>query len=143
MAQINDDDAELQQYHELCAYTLTHPDPAFLHQHVVDAFAAQHANERTKPITLVFALVGLYLHVEKGQSGKQVQHVHTLLARSRKNWPRIDAPLDRGDVTVSDIVRVPAGPARDAMIHTWCASVWAAYRTCRDQVAALIQAELA
>jgi Family of unknown function (DUF5946) len=140
---MNDNDAELQQYHELCGYSLTRRDPAFLHQHVVDAFAAQCANERTKPITLTFALVGLYLHVEKNQTGKQVQRVHMLLAQHRKNWPHFDLPVARGDVTVSDVMSVPAGLARDAMIDTWCASVWAAYRACRDQVAELIQTELA
>jgi hypothetical protein len=129
---MNDNDAELQQYHELCGYSLTQRDPAFLHQHVVDAFAAQRANERTKPITLTFALVGLYLHVEKNQTGKQVQRVHMLLARHRTNRPRFDLPIARGDVTVSDVMSVPAGPARDAMINKWCASVRAAYRACRD-----------
>jgi Family of unknown function (DUF5946) len=137
------DNAELQQYHELCAYSLTHSDPAFLHQHVVDAFAAQCANESTKPITLTFALIGLYLHVEKRQSGRQVQRVHMLLARRRKDWPRFDLPFDRGDVTVSDVMHVPAGPARDTMIDTWCACVWAAYRARHAQVAELIQTELA
>jgi hypothetical protein len=29
-------------YNELAFYTLSHPDPAFLHQHVVDAYAAQY-----------------------------------------------------------------------------------------------------
>lgn len=53
--------AEIDIDHEFTCYTLAHRDPAFLHQHVVDAFAAQHADDSTKPITLVFALVGLYL----------------------------------------------------------------------------------
>jgi uncharacterized protein DUF5946 len=61
----------------LSAYTLTHSDPAFIHQHVVDAFAAQSADDTTKPITLTFALVGLYLHVEKGRTGRRVQLVHS------------------------------------------------------------------
>jgi hypothetical protein len=140
---MNENNAELQQYYELCAYSLTHRDPVFLHQHVLDAFAAQRADERTKPITLTFALVGLYLHVEKNQTGKQVQRIHILLAAHRKNWPRFDLPVARGDETVSDVMRVPAGPDRDAMIDQWCASVWAAYRACHDQVAELIQTELA
>jgi hypothetical protein len=140
---MSDIDAELQQHHELCAYSLTHRDPAFLHQHVVDAFAAQRATASTKPITLTFALVGLYLHVEKNQTGKQVQRVHVLLARRRKNWPRFDLPVVRGAVTVSDVMGAPAGRARDAMIDMWCASVWAAYHASREQVAELIRTELA
>jgi hypothetical protein len=50
--------AEQDAYDELQCYTLAHPDPAFLHQHVVDAWAAQHADERTKPIGLTFVLIG-------------------------------------------------------------------------------------
>jgi uncharacterized protein DUF5946 len=136
-------EVEVQQYHELCAYSLGHGDPAFIHQHVVDAFAAQRANDGTKPITVIFALVGLYLHLEKGQTGKQVQRVHTLLARRRRDWPRIDLPPARGEVTVADVLRVPAGPARDAMIDTWCAAVWAAYSANHALIADLLQTELA
>ena len=57
---------EQDAYDRLQCYTLAHGDPAFLHQHIVDAWAAQHADDRTKPIGLTFALVGLYLHLEKG-----------------------------------------------------------------------------
>jgi hypothetical protein len=35
---------EEDAYHELCAYTLQRGDAAFIHQHVVDAFAAQRAD---------------------------------------------------------------------------------------------------
>src|SRR5262249_34900967 len=67
---------EERDYHELCYYTLAHGDPSFIHQHVVDAFAAQNSGEHDKPIRLTFALVGLYLHVERGLSGRQVQRAH-------------------------------------------------------------------
>jgi hypothetical protein len=42
-------------YNELCCYTLSHGDPSFIHQHVVDAYAAQTADDRSKPIGLTFA----------------------------------------------------------------------------------------
>ena len=139
---MNASDAELDRYHELCAYTLSHRDPSFIHQYVVDAFAAQHADTRSKPITLTFALVGLCLHVERKQTGKQVQRVHTLLARRRKDWPQFDLPIQRGGLTVSDVVGSAAGPVRDDMIDKWCASVWETYRGSRDKIIELIQAEL-
>src|SRR6185295_5352013 len=65
-----------ESYDALCCYTLERGDAAFIHQHVVDAFIAQNAGEHTKPIGLAFALIGLYLHLERGFSGKQVQRVH-------------------------------------------------------------------
>jgi Family of unknown function (DUF5946) len=75
-------------YHELSCYTLTHPDPSFIHQHIVDAYTAQNANEITKPIAVVFALIGLYLHVEKNFTGRQVQRFHMKLAKIRRPWIR-------------------------------------------------------
>lgn len=44
---------EQTAYHELQAYSITHGDPAFIHQHVVDAWTLQHADEHTKPIAIV------------------------------------------------------------------------------------------
>jgi len=125
-------------YHELCGYTLTHYDPAFIHQHVVDAFAAQSANERTKPIALTFALVGLYLHIEKGFSGKRVQQAHQSLARVKREWPTFPLPVDRGTVTAADVMAAAPGPERDKMIDTWCVSVWNAYHSSHEAVACLL-----
>jgi hypothetical protein len=52
-------------YDELYAYTMQRGRASFVLQHVVDAFGAQSASEGTRPIRLIFSLVGLYLHVEE------------------------------------------------------------------------------
>jgi hypothetical protein len=138
------DPSGLQQelYNELAYYTLAHSDPSFIHQHIVDAYAAQYADETTKPIKLTFALVGLYLYVEKHWSGRAVQEAHMRLASRRKQWPRFDLPEQRGAVTVSDVVAAPPGRERDEAIRKWCISVWEAYRDTHQQVADLVQVEL-
>jgi len=130
-----------QAYHELCFYTLTHGDPAFVHQHVVDAYAAQSADARAKPIKLTFALVGLYLHLEHGFSGKEVQRAHMRLAAQRKDWPTFAFPPDRGALTGIDVLTHAPGPARDAAIGAWCASVWAAYSDAHRSVAELLRTQ--
>jgi hypothetical protein len=119
---------DLDAYHELCAYTLTHRDPAFIHQHVVDAFTAQTATKDTKPIALTFALIGLYLHMERQLTGKQVQRAHQRLARRKRTWPSLALPRDRGSITAVDVLARPGGPARDETIHAWCAAVLRAFR---------------
>jgi len=124
-------------YNELAYYTLSHPDPAFIHQHVVDAYAAQYSNEQSKPIGVVFGLIGLYLYLEKGLTGKQVQQAHIELARHRKKWPRLTLPVARGSITVADVVNVLPGRARDTMIRRWCESVWEAWQPSRQEVFAL------
>ena len=133
---------EQEQYYELTYYTISHPGPSFIHQHIVDAYAAQYADENTKPITLAFALIGLYLYIERNYSGKEVQKAHMQLAKRRKQWPVFDQPKQRGAVRVSDVLAAPPGSERDEAIRKWCASVWEAYRESHKKVADLVRVEL-
>ncbi|HKN67515.1 MAG TPA: DUF5946 family protein, partial [Gemmatimonadaceae bacterium] len=91
--------AERDAYDELCAYTLTHGDVTFIHQHVVDAWAAQHATPESKPIGVTFALAGLYLHVERQLTGRQVQLAHMRMAKQKRDWPAFILPESRGTMT--------------------------------------------
>ena len=129
-------------YNELAYYTLSHPDPSFLHQHVVDAYAAQYASEGSKTIQIVFALVGLYLYLEKGFSGKKVQQAHMQLAKRRRNWERPALPADRGAIGIVDVLAAAPGEPRDLLIGDWCRSVWNAWRTARDPIVSLVRNEL-
>jgi hypothetical protein len=128
-------------YNELCAYTLGHGDPSFVHQYVVDAFMAQRADAQTKPIGVTFALVGLYLHLERQFSGRQVQLVHMQLGRRKRTWPTLHLPQNRGAMTSIDVMAVPAGPERDRAIDAWCASVWSAYSVANRQTIVALLAE--
>ena len=131
---------DLDAYHELSAYTLGHPDPvAFIHQHVVDAYAAQHADAQSKAIGVTFALVGLYLHLERGFTGRQVQRAHMQMARQKRQWPAFDLPAARGSITAIDVMAAAAGTARDRAIDEWCRSVWDSFAGCRPPVEALLR----
>ncbi len=105
---------------------------------MVDAYAAQHADEETKPITITFALVGLYLFVEKGWTGRQVQRAHMRMAQHKRAWPTVVLPEVRGSVTAADVLSAPEDLGREAAIRTWCESVWGAYHESRDLVIALL-----
>jgi Family of unknown function (DUF5946) len=132
--------SEQQAYDELCDYTFAHARQhgTFIHQHVVDAYAAQHADASTKPITLVFALMGLYMHVERGYSGTEVQRLHIAMGRNRVTWPPLRLPVNRGSMTVVDVMACPPGPERDHAIAAWCRSVWEVYAVNRPMVAELL-----
>lgn len=129
---------EREAYDELCAYTLSHQSLDFIHQHVVDAFAAQRADASSKPIAVAFALVGLCLQLERGFSGREVQRAHMLLSKRSKTWPTFPLPVERGAVTAVEVLAAPAGEARDAAIHDWCAAVWNAYTDQAPAVHALL-----
>lgn len=129
-------------YNELAFYTLAHGDPAFIHQLVVDAYGAQSADESTKPIAVVFSLFGLYLHIEKGYTGKQVQRAHMQLAKRSKTWPRLPIPTERGELQIKDVLKAEPGAERDAMIERWCASVWQSWKASRAAIAAIAREHL-
>jgi len=130
-----------EQFHELAFYTLAHADPCFIHQHVVDAFAAQNASESDKPIKVAFALIGLYLHVENGCTGREVQAAHVRLARDKRAWPRFSLPGARGAITAADVIAAAPGSDRDRMIEAWCRSVWEAFAESHEMVAQLVPRE--
>jgi hypothetical protein len=123
---------------ELTYYTLAHGDPAFVHQHVVDAYGGQHVRDSASTIGAAFALAGLYLAVERRFTGRQVQKMHILMAKASKQWPRFEPPKDLGLLTVAEVIAVEAGPPRDEAILRWCASVWAAWSTEHDRVRAMV-----
>src|SRR5215469_11381992 len=85
-----DVDALRAAYDEVYVYTMGRP--GFILQHVVDAFAVQTANVDSKPIAVVFGLIGLYLRVEKQLSGREVQKIHMALGRRKREWPTVTLP---------------------------------------------------
>lgn len=130
-------------FYELTYYTLAHPDQIyFIHQHVVDAYTAQEANEHTKPIGITFALAGLYLFLERGYTGRQVQKAHMEMSNHKQTWPVIIFPKQRGDLTIQDVLASAPGDERDLMIKKWCASVWQAYHENHDAVRNLVNSIL-
>ena len=123
-------------FDELYVYTMGRP--RFILQHVVDAQAAQTVTADSKPIKIVFALVGLYLHLEKGFEGRPVQLAHERLGRRKREWPAIPLPANRGAVTALDVIAVPEGDERDAAIDRWCETVWHAFSASRDVIVRLL-----
>jgi hypothetical protein len=124
---------------ELTYYTLAHGDPRFIHQHLVDAYGAQHVRPSKSTIGAAFALAGLYLAVERGFTGRQVQKMHMLMANRSKEWPRFTPPPDVGPTTVADVLAVEAGPARDQELMSWCRSVWKAWAVNQQRVRAMVE----
>lgn len=127
-----------ESYDELASYTLLHPSPSFIHQHIVDAFAAQTADEHTKPIKVLFALIGLYLYLERKYTGKEVQLAHMRIGKHKMIWPTFVLPEHRGEITISDVLCEDAGDKRDSAIHSWCISVWDSYSASHKEVKAFL-----
>jgi len=123
-----------EMYHELAYYTLSHPDPRFIHQHVVDAFTAQTASPETKLLAIYYALVGLYLYLEKDYTGKEVQMAHVKLSSTSKIFESLDLPDYRGDFSIQDVLKHPPGKERDEAIHKWGVCVWDIFKNQRTLI---------
>ncbi len=132
-----------QLHGELTAYTLTRGYGVFVHQLLVDAYAAQHVAADAPPIRAAFALIGLFLTCERGQNGRQVQYMHMLLARRTKSWPRFTPPARAGDLTILDVLHASPGDERDAMLRRWGQSVWDAWGHEHARVRALFERVMA
>jgi len=123
---------------EVTYYTLAHGDPTFIHQHLVDAYRAQHLRQSPSTIGAAFALAGLYLAAERGFNGRQVQQMHVRMARTSKRWPRFDPPEEVGPLTVADVLAVEPGPRRDEKLMEWCAGVWNAWSSEHGRVREMV-----
>jgi len=128
-----------EAYDELYVYAMGRDPASFILQHVVDAHAAQTATPVSRAITLVFALVGLYLHVERGWSGKQVQQIHMRMGRQKREWPPVALPHDRSVMTAAGVLAKPAGAERDSAIDAWCRSVWESFHQSRETIIELLR----
>lgn len=131
---------DLSAYDELCAYTLELSDKNFIHQHVVDAHAAQTASVTSKPIGVFFAVAGLFLHVELGFDGRAVQRAHMQLARRKREWPNIELPAQRCSITAADVLISEPGEARIERIDEWCRCVWEPFSGQRDKISSILAA---
>ena len=121
-------------YEELLSYTLSRNDRDFIHQFAVDAYTAQHSGEVTRNIATAFALIGLYFSAEKGYTGKQVQRVHTALAKNRVKWESSTPHNMTGTFTVLDVLTAEPGEERDKMIIKWAESVWRSWQSIHDRI---------
>ncbi len=96
------------------------------HQMTVDAYGAQHVDPAGPRIGPAFALIGLYLALERGLNGPQVRDAHAFLARTRREWPAFEPPARRWRVTVFDVAMVDV-EEHAAAVGRWGASVWEAW----------------
>ena len=123
----------LRMYYNLTCWTLVQGDQKFIHQHAVDAYAAQHSGEKMRPITTWFALIGLFLALERGYSGRRVQLAHVKIGKRKREWPRLTPPLHPGDLTVMNVIAA-RDAGRDEMLMRWAASVWKSWAHVHQQV---------
>jgi hypothetical protein len=112
-----------QRYGELAAYTQSLQDPGFLHQTVVDAYEAQHAGGKAKPIAVWFGLIGLYLVLERGCTGREAQRAHMALGKGKRTYPPLPVPTHTWEITVVDVLAEPEA-TRTAAILRWAHAVW-------------------
>jgi hypothetical protein len=112
------------------------------HQLLVDAYAAQHAGDRSPRIGPAFALIGLHLTLDRGWTGLEVRDAHQRLASEHRHWPAFVAPASRGELTIVDVALAATPEEHVERLHAWAADVWAAWRPAHDAVRELVRTRL-
>jgi Family of unknown function (DUF5946) len=109
------------------------------HQLLVDTYTAQHVGPNAAAITGAFALVGLYLALERGWSGLEVRDAHQALANRYRDWPRFaGAARAQAAVTVEDLALAATTSQYAETLHRWARAVWASWRDEHGLVRALV-----
>jgi hypothetical protein len=123
----------LDLYWEVSAYTLSLTDKFFLHQYIVDAYAASHVDTHTKPMKIYFSLLGLYLALEKQYTGREVQLAHMQLGKEKKVWPPYKLPTHYATLTIKDIYETH-NAKKATIIYRWMREVWDLWGSTHDEV---------
>jgi hypothetical protein len=116
-----------QLNNELTAFFMMNPDLTFRAQHAVDAYGAQHSGGVTKNVTIAYSLIGLYLALERGQSGRQVQQAHMELAKKSIQWPSLALPARSYSLTIADVLNADETTRNDILMK-WAQCVWDAWK---------------
>ena len=136
----------LRLHGEVTSNVMWHPDVlGRWHQTCVDAYAAQHVGPRMRPMTVCFALNGLYLVLERGWSGIEARAAHGHLARivPREDWRFFEPPDEGGPLTVLDVALASDPETQAVGVEAWGRSVWATWRHVHDEVRAMTERQLA
>ncbi|MBO9727273.1 MAG: hypothetical protein J7623_01415 [Chitinophaga sp.] len=112
----------LDLFQQLSARTFALEHPDFHHQLAIDAYSAQHAGGIAKGITTAYALIGLYLALELRYTGRQVQHIHSIIPKQQ--WGPITPPGQPAAITVQEVLKAGTNDALYAAIRKWAKSVW-------------------
>ncbi len=132
----------LDVLYQLTAFTLSPGEPDFIHQIVVDTYRAQHHAPNDKPVSITFALIGLYLVFEKGYTGRQVQLAHMTLAKRNREWPNFKNPRKKNAVTVQDVLEEPGTDNHRVTIMRWAEAVWADWEPEHEAIRKLVETYL-
>lgn len=125
-----------EHYNTLCGLSFSYFDPSFTHQLAVDAYTAQHAFDESKPIGIVFALIGLCLVNKHDFTGRQVQRFHMNIQKQK--WPKLTPPSLKSDITIADISGISDENQRNTMIKKWALEVWETWEIHHDYIITLV-----
>lgn len=105
----------------------------FIHQVALDAYVAQHCPGDARR-ALVYSLAGLYLVVEQGRTGRQVQQVHQALAMTRHPLLAMEPVDAHAAGTAADVLLQISHDGLVASVNGWAARVWHAYAAHHQEI---------
>jgi hypothetical protein len=101
---------------------------------VIDAYCVQHhgAQERRAIQSVNVHLVALYLQLEKGYVGNQVNVAIQRILCFADQFKWLDPPTPNGTLTVADILKADTPQAEADAIEAYARDIWQAWRAHRE-----------
>lgn len=103
---------------------------------VIDAYAVQHHGkpERRAIQSVNAHLVALYLQLEKGYSGEQVNAALQRVLKFANEFVWLEPPTPNGTMTIADVLRAQTPEEQANAIEKYARDIWSAWQVHRETV---------
>ena len=64
------------------------------------------------------------------------------MSKKSKVFPPITLPTNRGEISITDVIKITTPAERDIQIHRWCESIWNAFSSEQELIKAITESLL-
>jgi hypothetical protein len=118
-----------EAYGRVLAREYENPSYARLHRLTVDAYAVQHPGIDGPPArnSVGIHLSRLCLMIDRGWSMERTNDAMLAITATKRGYPRLTPPSDRGALTVKDVLAAQNPSEHLRAVERWAQSAWQAW----------------
>lgn len=111
------------------------------HRFTVDAYAVQHPgdNSRRAVQSVYVHLARLYLQLERGINGKQVNYFMKKMINYKTEYKWLSPPDFSGTLNINDVAKAKNLEEHKTLVYKWAESVWSAWEPHHIDIAAFAE----
>lgn len=107
-----------------------------IHRITVDAYAVQHPGKPVRQAiqSVAVHLISLYYVLERGYDFQRAAQAMRRALQNKQVFVWLEPPVNRGDITVTDVARTTGFIEHGSMVRKWGESAWMAWSKHHDQI---------